>query len=343
MKVRYLILLGGIAGVLSAQTPAVKKAAVKTYAAPRTIDGQPDLQGVWANNNATPLQRPKDLAGRTTLTDEEVIALRVKAKEFFETGGDAEFGDAVFEAVWASVKSGASGPHKRPEKGFDGGTGDYNTAWIAERDWDNRTSLITDPPDGQMPATTAAAKERQLAAFVGPGKQYPEGPEDRSLSERCITYGSPRLLAGYDSYYEFVQSKNSVAIGLEQIHDVRIIPLDGSPHPPATVQRWLGDSRGHWEGDTLVVDTTNYKPRAFMSATEKLHTVERFTRTAPDVIQYQITIEDPETWVRPWTLMIPLRHSNELMYEYACHEGNVGLEGILKGARVQEATEGAKK
>ncbi len=156
MHLRDLAFLAGLAGVLSlapvpvnAQIPTVNAkaktkagATAKPWTLPRTIDGQPDLQGVWSNNNATPLQRPKELAGRTTLTDAEVTALRNKAKEFFDTGGDAEFGDTVFEAVLASVKSGESAPHKKAEKGFDGTTGDYNTAWIVERDWDNRTSLI---------------------------------------------------------------------------------------------------------------------------------------------------------------------------------------------------------
>ena len=352
MNPRHLVFMSGLAGVLllalspaAAQTSPVnaKPAAAKTtkpWALPRTIDGQPDFGGVWSNNSATPLQRPKALAGRTTLTDDEVTALRKKAREFFDTGGDAEFGDSVFEAVLAAVKSGETGPHKRPEKGFDGGTGDYNTAWIAERDWDNRTALITDPADGLIPALTPEAKQRQAAAFAA-RHPVPAGPEDRSLAERCISYGSPRLLAGYDSYYQIVQSRNSVAIESEQIHDVRIIPLDGSPHPPAAVQNWLGDSRGHWEGDTLVVDTTNYKPNAFMGATDKLHTTERFTRTSEGVIEYAITIDDPATWTKPWSLMIPLRRTSEMMYEYACHEGNIAMTGMLKGARQQEADEAA--
>jgi hypothetical protein len=351
MDFRYLVVFSGLTGIMlfapgagNAQTPNAKAKAGtgKTWTLPRTIDGQPDLQGVWSNNNATPLQRPKELEGRTTLTDAEVAALRKKAKQFFETGGDAEFGDGVFAAVWADVQKDASGPHKRDEKGFDGKTGDYNTAWIAERDWDNRTSLITDPPDGQMPALTPEAKQRQAAAFAA-SNRTPTGPEDRGLSERCISYGSPRILAGYDSYYEIVQSRNTVALATEQIHDVRIIPLDGSPHPPTAIQTWAGDSRGHWQGDTLVVDTTNYKPGAFLSSTDKLHTVERFTRTSEGVVQYEITIEDAGTWVKPWTLMIPLRHTNELMYEYACHEGNIAMLGILKGARLEEQEAAGKK
>jgi hypothetical protein len=353
MHLRKLVLVAGITSVLSLTTAlAVAQTskgnaksdagAGKKWTLPRTVDGQPDFQGVWSNNNATPLQRPKELAGRTTLTDEEVTALKVKAREFFDTGGDAEFGDSVFEAVYTAVKEGTSGPHKRPEKGFDGDTGDYNTAWIAERDWDNRTSLITDPADGHIPPMTAEAQKMQAAAFAN-RHPIPAGPEDRSLSERCISYGSPRLLAGYDSYYELVQSKNSVAIATEQIHDVRIVPLDGSAHPPATVQTWMGDSRGHWDGDTLVVDTANYKPNAFMGSSEKLHTVERFTRTGPGVLEYAITIDDPATWTRPWSLMIPLRHTSELMYEYACHEGNIAMLGMLKGARLQEAEAAAGK
>ncbi len=351
MRLRYLVFLTGLASVLPAQTqPPNAKAKTgakgEAWTLPRTIDGQPDFQGVWSNNNATPLQRPKDLADRATLTDAEVAALRDKAKEFFDTGGDAEFGDTVFEAVWASVKAGASGPHKKAEKGFDGDTGDYNTVWIATRDWDNRTSLITDPPNGLMPPMTAEAQQRVAAAVAaGRNRKYASGPEDRSLSERCITYGSPRLLAGYDSYYQIVQSRDSVALSMEQIHDVRVIPLasslDANPHPPPTVQNWLGDSRGHWEGETLVIDTTNYKPGAFMNATVKLHTIERFTRTGLGILEYRITIDDPATWTKPWTLMIPLRHTDEMMYEYACHEGNIGMEGILKGARVQEQQEEA--
>jgi hypothetical protein len=312
----------------------------KAWTLPRTVDGQPDFQGVWKNNNATPLQRPKELAGRTTLTPEEVTALKAKAKEFFETGGDAEYGDTVFEVVLSAVKENKTGAHKKAEKGFDGDTGDYNTAWIEERDWDNRTSLITSPADGHIPELTPEAKQRQAAALAA-RHEVPEGPEDRGLTERCISYGSPRIMAGYDSYYEFVQSRNSVAIATEQIHDVRIIPLDGSPHPPAAIQTWKGDSRGHWEGDTLVVDTTNYKAGAFMSATDKLHTVERFTRTAAGTLQYEITIDDPATWTKPWSLMIPLRQSDQLMYEYACHEGNIAMQGMLKGARMQEAAEAA--
>ena len=350
MNFRHVILFSGLASVLlvtsapaSAQNVGAKAktAASKTWTLPRTVDGQPDLQGVWSNNNATPLQRPKDLANRATLTDAEVNALRQKAHQFFETGGDAEFGDGVFEAVWADVQKDASGPHKRAENGFDGKTGDYNTVWIAERDWDNRTSLITDPPDGRMPAMTPEAIKRQTANFAA-SSRTPTGPEDRGLSERCISYGSPRILAGYDSYYEIVQSRNTVAIATEQIHDVRIIPTDGSPHPPDAIRTWTGDSRGHWQGDTLVVDTTNYKPGAFMSSTDKLHTVERFTRKAEGVVQYEITIDDPGAWTKPWTLMIPLRQTKELMYEYACHEGNIAMLGILKGARMEEAA-AAKK
>ena len=347
--VRSLTFMGAIAVVLSlvpgqaiAQSVNAKpaKPATENWTAPRTVDGQPDLQGVWSNNNATPLERPKELAGRALLTEQEVAALKKKAAELFDNGNsDAAFGDSVFESVLANVKGTKSG-----FKSIDGETGDYSSVWTVARDWDNRTSLITDPPDGRLPPMTPHAAEKQHAAFAARNNR-PSGPEDRSLQERCITYGSPQLVAGYQSYYQIVQGSNSVVIMTEMIHDARIIPLDGHPHLPPNIQNWLGDARGHWEGDTLVVDTTNFKPGVFRNvSTEKLHVVERFTRTGPDTLQWQLTIDDPGAWTKPWTAMIPLKPSKKAVYEYACHEGNYGLESILAGARREDkAAETAEK
>ena len=162
-----------------------------------------------------------------------------------------------------------------------------------------------------------------------------DGPEGRSLAERCITYGVPDLLAGYNSYYEIVQTKDHVVIHAEKIHDARIIPITNRPHAPASVRSWVGDSRGHWAGDTLVVDTVNLKS-GFRGAAENLHLIERFTRVDAKTIHYEVTMDDPSTWTRKWTLMIPLSHTDDHIYEYACHEGNHGLAGILSGARAEE-------
>ena len=310
---------------------AAAKTVKQTWTPPRTADGHPDLQGFWANNNATPLERPKELAGRESITDEEVAALKKKAREMFSGQGDAAFGDTLYETVLANVKGTKSG-----FKSTDGQTGDYSSVWNDERDWDNRTSLITDPPDGHLPALTPEGQKRReanQAARLRPAAT----PADRALQERCITYGSPQLVAGYQSYYQIVQTPKSVVILTEMIHDARAIQLDAGPHVSSAVQQWFGDSRGHWEGDTLVVDTTNYKPRAFMSlSSDQLHVVERFSRTGPETLQYQITIHDPGTWTQPWTLMIPLKRSAKPVYEYACHEGNIGMVGILAGARAEE-------
>jgi hypothetical protein len=317
--------------------PAATTAAAR-WTAPHTVDGHPDFQGVWSNNIVTPLERPRELEGRAFLTDQEVAAMKKKADQLFDNGAsDAAFGDQFFSTVYANIKGTRSG-----FTSTDGGTGDYNSVWLSERDWDNRTSLITDPSDGRLPPRTPEAQAKQAAAAANRGR-LPAGPEDRSLSERCITFGSPRLGAGYQSYFQIVQSAKDVVIETETIHDARVIPLDGRPHLPASIRTWMGDSRGHWEGNTLVVDTTNYKPGAFMNvSSEKLHVVERFTRTSPDILQWQITIDDPGTWSKPWTAMIPLRHSKDILVEYACHEGNIGLAGILAGARAEERAAQAK-
>jgi len=308
-----------------------------TWTPPRTSDGHPDLQGFWVNNIATPLERPKELATRPTLTDAEVAAMRHKAQELFSGNGDAAFGDTVFMTVWANLQGIKSG-----FKSTDGETGDYSSVWTVEREWENRTSLITDPPDGRLPAMTPEAQKRREIASAAT-RRPAAGPEDRSLSERCLTYGSPQLTAGYQSYYQIVQAPDSVVLMTEMIHDARVVPLNGNPHAPSSIHQWLGDSRGHWEGDTLVIDTTNYKTRSFLStSSEQLHVTERFSLSGPETLKYEIRIDDPGAWTKPWSLMIPLRRSPHQVFEYACHEGNQGLAGILAGARAEEAAEAAK-
>jgi hypothetical protein len=332
-SVSILAVLSLMSITVTAQAPAAgatkagKAGTATAWIQPRTPDGQPDLQGVWANNSITPLERPKALAGRALLTDEELAVLKRKAAALFSGDGDAAFGDTLFETLLTDTQKFVS---------TDGKTGDYNQFWLVQRDWDNRTSLITDPPDGRIPALTGPAQQI-LAANAGRRERPAAGPEDRSLSERCITFGVPRLGAAYNSYYEIVQSPGYVAITMETIHDARIIPLDNRPHIASNIRQWHGNSVGHWEGDTLIVDTTNYSGKSnFRGANENLHIVERFTRVGPDTINYEVKVDDPTVWTKSWTAMIPLKRSDDLVYEYACHEGNDGLAGILAGARAEE-------
>src|SRR5262245_44363037 len=217
----------------------------KQWTPPRTADGQPDMQGVWANNNVTPLERPAALAGKPFLTDAEVAALKKKASELFAGDGDAAFGDDVFNAIVTGARKFTSS---------DVTTGNYNQFWIADRDFDNRTSLITDPQDGRLPPLTPEAQKRAPTPHANRTRRA-DGPEDRSLSERGITFGAPRIQAAYNIYFQIFQTRDTVAILMETIHDARIIPLDGRPHIGQNIRQWLGDSVGHWEGDTLVVDT----------------------------------------------------------------------------------------
>ena len=296
------------------------------WTAPRTADGRPDLQGIWSNNTATPLERPTAFAGKESLTDEELAELQARAAELrdSEQAGNL-LGDLLIQQVLEDPDF----------KEFDAGTGNYNSFWLAERQLDNRTSLIVDPPDGRLPAFTAAALER--FGSRPPAGDKPEGPESLPLTERCITYGVPNLLAGYNSDFQIMQTGDHVVFLQELIHDARIIPID-KPGLDASIRLWHGDSRGRWEGDTLVIETANYSRQSMLrGATRNTRVTERLQRVGPDTLEYVVTYDDPDTWESPWTLMIPLKGSEEALFEYACHEGNYAMEGILAGARVLEA------
>jgi hypothetical protein len=320
-----MLLMSLVQMPLVAQTRAID-VNPKPWAPAWTAFGQPDLQGMWENLNATPLERIEELAGRPFLTDEEVAKLKRRAAQLFDGGGDAAFNDEYFHAVWRSGDRFTSS---------DGKTGDYQQFWLPQREWSNRTSLIIDPPDGRIPAFTQEALRREASRSRVVGLTLADGPESRLLSERCITFGLPDPRPAYMSYYQILQSPTHIVIVMEKIHDARIIPLDGSPR--TGIRHYLGEPRGHWEGDTLVVETVNFSPKSyFRGASENLRLVERFTRVGPNTLNYEFTVEDPTTWVRPWTAMIPLKRSEEPLLEYACHEGNLGLTGILSGARQEE-------
>ena len=287
----------------------------------RTPWGDPDLQGSWSNATTTPLERPAKYAGREFLTSEE----RAAADKVTALGRDDRAPRGTAEDV----------------------AGAYNTFWW-ERGWsDGRTSLIYDPPDGRKPDLTPEGQKRRAArneSVRTDGPYY--GPEDLDLYTRCIVRSPvPRLPSGYDNNFEIVQTPGFVAIVQEMIHETRIIPMDARPHLDSGVRQWLGDSRGHWEGDTLVVETTNFNERtSFEGASMNMHLVERWTRVADDQIDYRFTVSDPETWVKPWSATIPWTKGGTL-YEYACHEDNLGLYGILAGARADErkAAEAARR
>jgi hypothetical protein len=297
---------------------------------PLAADGHPDLQGVWLNNSATPLERPKALEGKPSLTDEEVSELRRRADRLFKnTNADFPAGDAVFLAALGDIER------------FTSTTATGTTSEMIEREFENRTSLIIDPPDGRIPPLTPDGQQKRATAAAR--HRRPEGPEDLTHVERCLTYGVPRLSgtntgAGPLGYYEIVQTASHVVLFLEAVHEARVIPLDGRAHLPASVRLWQGDSRGRWENQSLVVDTTNFSPSSdFMGSSDHLHVVERLTRVAADRLEYQITIDDPTTWTRPWTAMIRLKRSDARLYEYACHEGNFRIVyDMLSAARAAD-------
>jgi len=308
-----------MSSLVVAQSPRPSpKPVAPAYKAPRTPDGQPNLEGVWAYGTATPLERPTTLGGKAEFEDEEqAAAFQRQAVRNFDQRTPGDVGAAYNDFWWDFGKTLAG----------------------------KQTSLVIDPTDGRIPPVNAEGTKRQQArAAARPARtSEADGPEDRSLWERCLTRALPTLPGPYNNNIELVQSKDHVVIVTEMIHEARIIPTDGRPH--GTIGQWRGDSIGRWEGETLVVDTINFTDKTtFRGSSENLHLVERYTRIAPDVLEYRTTVSDPTTWDRSWTFSIPMARNPEGMFEYACHEGNRGLENILKGARAgeQRAAAGVK-
>jgi hypothetical protein len=323
-------LVGGIVSLVIAHAGAqtAAKAAPsrgQAYTAPRTVDGQPDLQGTWSYGTLTPLVRPAGLG--EFLTPAEVAEAERKAAA--AATDEARGADRVSDVNDA-----------------------YNDFW-----WDKgtkvvgnrRTSLITDPPDGRLPAISPAGQKRLQRQAAGQSRDgRTENPEERSLGERCIIFtnrsGPPMTPSAYNNNFEVVQSKDAVAITNEQSHDTRVIPLDGRPHLPAVIRQWAGDGRAHFEGDTLVIETTNFTAKTqFQGSSENMVLIERFTRVGPKALNYEFTVSDPETFAKSWTAQNLLTPTNGSLYEYACHEGNYAMLGILNGARAQERRAAASK
>ena len=317
-----------VVGLVFACGALIAVEADEAWSAPRTASGHPDIQGVWANNNAIPMQRPPEWADKEKLSDEELAQLVAAAKEATNPGEDALFGDQLVLAAIAKTKA----------ESYDPATGNYNQFWVAERDFSNRTSLVIDPPNGQIPAMTAAAKQKMCEALEYAAEHPADSWLDRPLSERCVTYGVPFVGAGYNGYFQIFQNESHVVIQQEMIHDARIVALGDTSELPEDIQLLHGNSRGWWDGDTLVVETKNYSPQSnFMGASENLRMTERFTRLGPTHLEWELTFSDPTTWTQPWTISIPLKGKDEAIFEYACHEGNYGMEGILSGHRAHEA------
>jgi len=319
----FLASLGILMALIAAAALAPISLASKTWSPPRTAWGEPDLQGKCSYATITPLERPINQTGKDVLSREEKAALDEDAR----TSADRRDGSAEADLLRA-----------------------YNAYWYDRGKSIGRTSLIVDPPDGRLPPLTPEGRKRQ-AALEEQERAHPfDSWEDRPLQERCIIYhGVPPLPSGYNNTYQIFQTPGYVAILDENIHDVRGIPLDGRPHIGQNIRQWNGNSRGHWEDNTLVVETTNYSPQTtfkFPAAGGTLHAVERFTRVAADQIDYRFTINDPATYTRPWTAMLPLTNlPNYVIFEYACHEGNYSIRNVLSGARAQEtaATNATKK
>ena len=324
------------AGQTTSAAPKAKPAAPAkpNWTPPRTPDGRPDLQGVWTNNTVTPLQRPKELAGKEFYTEAELADVQQRQRERLAL--DNEEGEPP---------ANHSGVPGAPPETVHYDHAQFGLDWLQSKvAWNRRTSLIVGP-EGTIPALIPEAR-RRLAERAAREKGHEfDGPESRPLEARCLAranVGPPLLPTRYNSNLQIVQGPGYVSIETEEIHDVRLIPTDGRPHIPKSIRQWLGDSVGHWEGNTLVVDTTNFTDMNPFPGAQNLHVVERITRADEDTLLYQFTVEDPGMWTRPWSGEVPIKKIQAQLYEYACNEANYGLENTLRGARVADA-EAAKK
>ena len=280
----------------------------------------PDLQGTWNFSTITPLERPAEFAAKEFLTDAEASGYEARTaqrnnRDTREQSADADVSSAYNEFWW--------------DRGV-------HAARVNGR---TRTSLIVDPPDGRIPALTADGQQRPAARAEARRLHPADGPEDRSLGERCLLFnaGPPMLSGPYNNYVQILQNRDHVVILNEMIHDSRIVPLDGRPHLPPAIRRLLGDSRGRWEGNSLVVETTNFSGQTSVRGSgERLRLVERFTRVDAGTLLYEFTVDDPASFVKPWTAVLPMTKTDDQIYEYACHEGNYAMTGILRGARATD-------
>ena len=324
-----LVLAGQPVFGQSAPAAAKKATATKAWTPPRTPDGQPDLQGVWTNNSITPLQRPKNLAGKEFYTDAELAANQKKEHERLDLN--------LEEGLPTKPGTPADVHYDFSQYGLDRAQ--------AKIVWDRRTSLIVGP-EGSLPPLTPEARQRQADRVEKAKGHEFDGPENRPLGARCLARtngGPPMLPSAYNSNLQIVQSPGQVAIESEMNHDIRIVPTDGRPHIAKNIRLWMGDSVGHWEGNTLVIDTTNFTDLNPFEGAQNLHVVERLTRVDPETILYKFTVEDPGMWTKPWSGELPITKIDGQLYEFACHEGNYGLMNTLRGARVAEQEAAAGK
>ena len=323
----------GVAMALAALVPLLEPSELaqartaKEWSPPRGPDGHPDLQGNWSFATITPFERPPAFGDKAVLTDQEVqefekeTASRANQDDNRQRGTAADVGRAYNDAWY-----------------------DRGTRMASSR----QTSIVVDPPTGRVPGLTTEGQARVAARNEARRQRGPaDGPEDRSLGERCIigfNAGPPFQPSAYNNNIQIVQTKDYVMIMTEMVHQARIVSLDGRPHLPSTSRLWMGDSRGHWDGDTLLVETTNFSDKnLYRGATQNMKLVEKFSRTAEETLTYEFTINDPATWTQTWTGRIPLEKLNEQLYEYACHEGNYGMAGILTGTRAEERDAAANK